>query len=287
MLDHRGGEATGKLAIEPDVVVRDHVAHLHFGDDREPALVDVGDAAMRVRVDEPRRDVLAGGVDHRGPGGGGQPRAHAYDLARLHEQVRILEFPLRARRPHGGVAHQHGGRLRWRCRPAVLHRRTNERQIDLRHLHRDGAARGPLIRLGARALVVGIGARGQRHPAEELLATDRAGEQHRALEAQLLAVERCLQTARLGDDAHAGEVHRPAARHFDRATDTVERTLEAQRGAAEGALILGRDRPRAARVDLRGPGDAVAGALHPHVTDGAFLREEIALAHHEVGHLAH
>ena len=239
-----------------------------------------------MRIDESRGDVLAGGVDDHGAGGRGELLPHAHDLTRLHQQVGVFQATLRTLRPHRGVAHQQHSRLcRRRC-AAELHRRPDERQVDLRHLHRHRTTGGTFEGFGARAAIAGVGPVRERQPAEERRVTHRAGQQQRAFLPKRLAGERRFQTTGLGDDPHRRERHRATTGHFHRATDAIERPFETQRDVLERAGIVGGDRPCAARVHLRRSRDTVLPSLHPHVAHGRLFGEEIALANHEIGRLA-
>ena len=285
MLDHRGGQTTRELTIEPDVVVRDHIAHLHFGDDREARFIHRAHPLVRVRIDEPRRDVLAGGVhDHR-TSRRGELLPHAHDLARLHQQVGVLQPTLRSLRPHRRVAHQQHRRLRGRCRATELHGGPDERQVDLGHLHRHGAAGRAGEGFRARAAILGVGAVGKREPTKEGRVAHGARQQQRAFLPERLTGEGRFEATGLGDDTYRRERDRPAAGHFDGATNAIERAIQSQGGRLEGAGVVGGNGPRTARVDLRRTRNAVLTALHPHIAHARLFGEEIAFADHEVGDL--
>ena len=286
MLHHLHREPAGELAVHPDVVVCEDVAHPHLGDDREAALIHRADPGVRVRVDEPRCDMLAGGVDDDRATRRGEPAADLRDLAGTDEEVRILETTLRALGPDGRVAHQEDGGLLRDRRPTELDHRADEGEIDGRHLLRHRAARRAGVRLGAGALEGRVGAVRERGPAIDLLTADGARHQHGALVAEGLAIEGDLESTRLGNQAHGGEWDLLAAHALDRPTDPVDRPLEAKRGV-EAVCIGGGDGPGPTRVDLRRARHAIARALHPDVADARVLRKEIPFRDDEVRDLAH
>ena len=85
MQDVGGGRAAGEVAIDVDVGRIEHVFHAGHRADRDAAFVDgvVGD--VRVRVDDARRDELAGRVVDVGAGGNRHVRADRGDLAVAHQ----------------------------------------------------------------------------------------------------------------------------------------------------------------------------------------------------------
>ena len=83
--DVGGGGAAGEAAIDVDVARVEHVFHAGHRADRDAAFVDrvVGD--VRVRVDDARRDELAGRVVDVGAGGNRHVRADRGNLAVAHQ----------------------------------------------------------------------------------------------------------------------------------------------------------------------------------------------------------
>jgi hypothetical protein len=108
-----GDQPAGELPVPVDVVGVDHVGDTDLGGDVPRRLVDVAaDAGVGVRVDEPRRHVLARAVDVQRVDrrGDGERRVgpHRNDLAVGHVQGAVVDDALRAAGPDGGVGHDYG-----------------------------------------------------------------------------------------------------------------------------------------------------------------------------------
>ena len=151
VLDVRGGQPARNLPVHPDVVVRDDVAHAHLGNNREAALVHGAHARVDVRVNHPRRDVLARRIDLDRAARSVQVHADRLDPPRANQEVGAFEYALRTLGPDGRVAHHDRGGLFGDRGPAIVHHGPDERQVDLWHVHRDRAARRTLelVRAGA------------------------------------------------------------------------------------------------------------------------------------------
>jgi hypothetical protein len=151
VLDHRRGQAAGELPVHCDVVECDHVAHVDLGDDRGSGLIHVAHAGVDVRIDQAGGHVFPRAINHDGSGRRAEPLPHLGDLASADQDIGTFHATLRPLRPDRRVANEDCRGLLRRRGHAEVHRRPDERQVELGHV--DGCCtdrRVSLERSGAR-----------------------------------------------------------------------------------------------------------------------------------------
>ncbi len=129
-------EAAGQLAVDLDRLGVDHVADANLGGGDVRTFVDpADDRGVAVRVDQARRHVFAGTVDHDRISRRAETLADLGDFALFYQEVRVFQHALRSAGPDRRALHQDGGRLFGR---GILPRRDVARGLGCR----DGRERG-------------------------------------------------------------------------------------------------------------------------------------------------
>ena len=146
MQNVRSRQASGQLAVDPDVEGIERVPDAHLRRDVVGSLVDLSvHGRMRVRIDQTRRDVLAPAVDFQRAGRRRQAASDRCDPSARDEEVGVRKRPARALSPDRRPADDDGGRRRDRSifarREGTHVRRRRLLPLSLRELVR--GASGP------------------------------------------------------------------------------------------------------------------------------------------------